>query len=753
MQPDDLRWPIAQIGEGLSCLARAYGWSAPGEETLAAEIHLNNEALLDDWVDRCARECALEAEPVQFYHRETETVLRSAAPALLRVPAPSSASPGTFLVLLRSHRYWVDLIAPDRSLRRLSHANVHDLLWQESTSTQATKLESLLTQSGIFRTQGRMQRILLGEMLGTNVQGGGWLLRLPPGVALNRGMQAAHVPRLAAILLGSYAAQFLLTLLAWWLIGRSALSGEFTWGGLWAWVLVLLSTIPFQQVIFTTQRQLVARVGEIFKTRLLAGVLRLEPEEIRHQGAGHFLGHVLAADAVEQLVLAGGLITVFSVLQLGASLLILALAVGSWLEALLLVGSTLLLVALGWRHAILRSTYADSQNTMTNALLERLVGHRTRLIQEDAQQWHRDEDKELERTLRLQRRADGSENLLASLPRGWMLVGLGGFLYTLLLQPATPTQLALTLGALLLAYQAFTSLVTGTRSLIEVQRSWKEIEYLFSAASRADEPGLLGEFRRWLRLVDRQSALPPRAAAAAGAEMRSPLAVESAPPLVDVVQQLRATQGEMSGYPAVPLLKAKELAFRFQPDSQRVLDGCTLQIESGQRILLTGASGSGKSTLATLLAGLRTAEAGYLTMSGSDQRRMGTAMWRRRVVLVPQFHENFILTGTLAFNLLMGRQWPPTAQDLLDAEGICRELGLETLIERMPAGLEQMVGESGWRLSHGERSRIYIARSLLQEPDLLILDESFGALDAASLRTVSACVERRAPTLLVIAHR
>ena len=78
---------------------------------------------------------------------------------------------------------------------------------------------------------------------------------------------------------------------------------------------------------------------------------------------------------------------------------------------------------------------------------------------------------------------------------------------------------------------------------------------------------------------------------------------------------------------------------------------------------------------------------------------------------------------------------------------------LDTLLERMPAGLEQMVGESGWRLSHGERSRIYIARSLLQKADLLILDESFGALDGTSLRTVLACVERRAPALLVIAHQ
>ena len=74
------------------------------------------------------------------------------------------------------------------------------------------------------------------------------------------------------------------------------------------------------------------------------------------------------------------------------------------------------------------------------------------------------------------------------------------------------------------------------------------------------------------------------------------------------------------------------------------------------------------------------------------------------------------------------------------------------LIKRMPAGLQQMLGESGWRLSHGERSRLYIARALLQNADLMILDESFAALDPETLALSLRCVLRRAPTLMVIAH-
>ena len=70
----------------------------------------------------------------------------------------------------------------------------------------------------------------------------------------------------------------------------------------------------------------------------------------------------------------------------------------------------------------------------------------------------------------------------------------------------------------------------------------------------------------------------------------------------------------------------------------------------------------------------------------------------------------------------------------------------------MPAGLEQVVGETGWQLSHGERSRLYIARALLQGTDLVVLDESFGALDPETLRQALRCVLERAPTVLVIAH-
>jgi ABC-type multidrug transport system fused ATPase/permease subunit len=120
--------------------------------------------------------------------------------------------------------------------------------------------------------------------------------------------------------------------------------------------------------------------------------------------------------------------------------------------------------------------------------------------------------------------------------------------------------------------------------------------------------------------------------------------------------------------------------------------------------------------------------------------------------MAPQFHENYVFTGSFAFNLLMGRRWPPEPKDLADAEEICAELGLSDLLNRMPAGIQQQVGETGWQLSHGERSRLFLARALLQGAPLVILDESFGALDPENLELSLTCALRRAPALLLIAH-
>jgi ATP-binding cassette, subfamily B, bacterial len=182
-----------------------------------------------------------------------------------------------------------------------------------------------------------------------------------------------------------------------------------------------------------------------------------------------------------------------------------------------------------------------------------------------------------------------------------------------------------------------------------------------------------------------------------------------------------------------------------------VLKGVNLAIDHGDRILLQGASGGGKSTLAALISGLQSSDTGLLLLNGLDRHTLGDD-WQRLAASVPQFHENYILSGTVAFNILMGRQWPASEALRQEATELCEELGLGDLLRRMPAGINQRVGETGWQLSHGERSRIFLARALMQRAQLIIMDESFGALDPETLDLCLQTVLRRAKTLIVIAH-
>jgi hypothetical protein len=92
-----------------------------------------------------------------------------------------------------------------------------------------------------------------------------------------------------------------------------------------------------------------------------------------------------------------------------------------------------------------------------------------------------------------------------------------------------------------------------------------------------------------------------------------------------------------------------------------------------------------------------------------------------RARLAPQFSDDHVLLAPLLFNLLLARGWPGTDEDVQAAWELCGELGLHPLLGRMPAGLAQVVGETGWQLSNGERALVGLARALLAEPSVLVV--------------------------------
>ena len=698
-----LTWSAPQLARAIEAVARAGGLDArPAHIPYdSGNASLPNDAL-DKWVQDNAQWFGLEAEYVDVTYDAVDEMLRQTGPALLEIRDDGESE---FLTLLGGGKS-VSVLAPDLSIRKVSPSWVRSRLVQSLEEPLSREVQPLIELAGIpQQRRERARAALIRERLRNKSVTSYWNLRIPPGASFARQVRQAKIPSRFVGLIGAYVGEYALWILSWWLIGKGALEGTFDSGWLLAWALLLLTIVPFRLLSTWLQGVVSIGVAALLKRRLLYGALRLTPEEIRMQGVGQFLSRVLESEAVEAMALSGGFSALISVIELLAALFVLSWGSAGSLLCLLLGAWILLMSYFGYDFYVRRQTWTAARLHMTHDLIERMIGHRTRMAQESHAHWHDGEDEQLEHYLQLSKNVDRSElRLIALAPRGWLIVALLG------LAPAfahgqRPEQLAIAIGGILIAFRAFNRVATSLWQLEDAAISWKQVAPLFHAAARPEPVGI-------------------------------PLLRSAREPKTD----------------GFNLVEAQDLTFRYQDRGEPVLRKCSFAIRPQDRILLEGHSGDGKSTLASLLIGMRTPQSGLLLLDGLDWQTLGTDGWRRRVVSAPQFHENHVLTETFAFNLLMGRGWPPTQKDMDEAEEICRELGLGDLLDRMPAGLLQMVGETGWQLSHGERSRLYIARALLQRASMIILDESFAALDPETLRRSLQCVLKRAPALMVIAH-
>ncbi|MDH3743823.1 MAG: ABC transporter ATP-binding protein/permease [Acidobacteriota bacterium] len=712
-------WPLERLGEAIELLSRRAGGriaQRAGFEAGVGEVSPPPLSLgeddrgLDRWIRAVAGRRGLSVEETETTWGDAETFVRRTAPALLRLGRGGETS---FLVLEKLRgRNRVALAAPDGRRVMVGARQIAEVLRQGSDAEKEREVETILEAAGVAaRRRARVREALLAQRLEKTPLGPAWLLEPEPGASFARQLARAGIPVLVGNIVLAHVLQYVLLVLSWWVLGKGVLAGRLEPGWLLAWLALLLSMIPFVVWEFWLVVLVTTRGGALLRRRLFAGSLKLEPDEVRHQGAGQFLGRVIDAEAFESLALSGGRTGVIVVAELLIALPVLAVGAAGWAHAVLLpvwIVSTLWL----WRRYLARRREWTSERLgMTHDLVEQMVGHRTRLAQQPPERWHEGEDQGVERYLDLSRAMDRSATALKTLPpRGWLLLAV------LLLAPAfvagsaSIASVGISVGGILLVYRSLTKLVRGLADLASAMVAWGNVEPLFAAAGRAE------------------TLAAPEVAAA------------------------KPSDGGGPGTRRSPFLEAREVSFSYTGRADPVLRGCQLEVSKGDRLLVEGPSGSGKSTLAALLTGLRQPASGLLLLEGLDRQTLGSDGWRRRVSAAPQFHENHVLTDTLAFNLLMGRQWPPGRGDVPEAEEICRELGLGKLIERMPAGLQQMVGESGWQLSHGEKSRLYIARALLQKTDLVVLDESFAALDPENLQMALECVLRRAETVMVVAH-
>jgi ABC-type multidrug transport system fused ATPase/permease subunit len=212
--------------------------------------------------------------------------------------------------------------------------------------------------------------------------------------------------------------------------------------------------------------------------------------------------------------------------------------------------------------------------------------------------------------------------------------------------------------------------------------------------------------------------------------------------------QVQQRPGALAPLEVAGTITFDAVGFAYQPD-RPVLQNVSFTAHAGELVALVGPSGAGKSTLVSLLARFYEPTSGRVLLDRTDVRDLSLAGLRRHIGMV--FQDTFLFATTVRANLALGRPEAST-EELIAA---ARAAHAWEFIERLPHGLDSEVGERGVRLSEGQKQRLAIARALVRNPRILILDEPTAALDARSERLLQAALDNlmRGRTTLVIAHR
>ncbi len=193
----------------------------------------------------------------------------------------------------------------------------------------------------------------------------------------------------------------------------------------------------------------------------------------------------------------------------------------------------------------------------------------------------------------------------------------------------------------------------------------------------------------------------------------------------------------------------EDVTFRYADPGPAAVDATSFQVEPGQMVALVGPSGAGKTTVTYLLQRLYEPQQGRVLLDGHDLRDLTLDSVAEAIGAVMQ--DTFLFHASLEENILYGRL------DATDEEvwAATEAAGMAELVEELPAGLETVVGERGYRLSGGQKQRVAIARAVLKDPPILILDEATASLDTRLEREIHEATLRlaRGRTTIVIAHR
>jgi ATP-binding cassette subfamily C protein CydCD len=215
-----------------------------------------------------------------------------------------------------------------------------------------------------------------------------------------------------------------------------------------------------------------------------------------------------------------------------------------------------------------------------------------------------------------------------------------------------------------------------------------------------------------------------------------------------VQEPSESTVSRMSIQSFTPVIEFERVSFGY-PKRPHVLKAISLLVEPGQRLGLVGPSGAGKSTLIWLLLRFFDPQQGRILLGGHDIRTLPLDVLRRHIAVVMQ--DTYLIHGTVAENLRFGK--PEATQAELEAAA--RAANAHEFIQALPQGYETLVGERGLRLSGGQRQRLAIARALLKDAPILLLDEALSSVDTENEAQIQEALQRLmvGRTTLIIAHR